>query len=727
MGALNFAQAPLADLSRYVRGGESGTSLFEVSVKGARCASCIGKIEAGVKALPGIADARLNLSTGKLLISWPGKTVNPDLVLRRVRDLGYEAQPYNAPLVRDETEREGIFLLRCLAVAAFGTIFVVGLTDAIWWGGDDMSAGLRQTFFWLAGTVAVPVTLYGGQPFFRSAWKSLRAKSTNMDVPISAALLLSLGLSLYQTVAHQLYTYFDAAAMLAFLLLIGRYLDFHLRDKAQGAAKHLLALQSQLSQRFAADGRLETVASSDIIPGDRLLLATGERFPVDAILEATSADLDVSLVTGESQPHAATNGASIYAGSINVGPMVIARATARVENSLVADLARLLDVGRQRRNVYVRLADRAAKIFVPLVVGLAVVVMLAWLACGASFTTAATNAIAVLIITCPCALGLAVPAVQIVATSRLFARGVLVKTGDALERLAEVDTVVFDKTGTLTEGKLRLSNAHEIGPEALKAAAMLARASQHPLARALAAAAGSGPVAPDVRETPGAGLEMQDAGACLRLGSATWCGVTSDGDASELWFRRGSEPPVRFAFQDNLRADVRELIAGLGARGLAVEMLTGDTEAVARKTALEIGISTWQAGVKPADKAARLEMLRARGRRMLMVGDGLNDAAALALAHVSIAPGSAADVSQLAADMVLRSDALLPILEAIGVAQKARVLVLENFVLAALYNLVAIPLAAFGLVTPLLAAATMSSSSLLVSLNALRLARGKFT
>ncbi len=220
---------------------------------------------------------------------------------------------------------------------------------------------------------------------------------------------------------------------------------------------------------------------------------------------------------------------------------------------------------------------------------------------------------------------------------------------------------------------------------------------------------------------------MQDAGACLRLGSATWCGVTSDGDASELWFRRGSEPPVRFAFQDNLRADVRELIAGLGARGLAVEMLTGDTEAVARKTALEIGISTWQAGVKPADKAARLEMLRARGRRMLMVGDGLNDAAALALAHVSIAPGSAADVSQLAADMVLRSDALLPILEAIGVAQKARVLVLENFVLAALYNLVAIPLAAFGLVTPLLAAATMSSSSLLVSLNALRLARGKFT
>ncbi len=727
MGALNLAETPLADLSRYVRRDKAGTSSFEVSVRGARCANCIGKIETGVKALPGIADARLNLSTGKLLASWRDNAVDPDLVLRRVRNLGYDAQPYEAPQVKDDAEREGRFLLRCLAVAAFGTIFVVGLTDAIWWGGDDLSTSLRQTFFLLAGTVAVPVTLYSGQPFFRPAWQSLRARSTSMDVSISAALLLTLGLSLYQTLTHQGQSYFDAATMLALLLLVGRYLDFHLRDKAQGAAKHLLALQSQLSQRFTADGRLETVASKDIMPGDRLLLATGERFAVDTTLESQAADLDVSLVTGESRPHVAAARASIYAGSINVGAAVVACATARVENSLVADLARLLDVGRQRRNVYVRLADRAAKIFVPLILGLAAAVMLVWLACGASFATAATNAIAVLIITCPCALGLAVPAVQIVATGRLFARGILVKTGDALERLAEIDTVVFDKTGTLTEGKLRLANAHEIAPETLQAAARLARVSQHPLARALATAAGPGPVALEVRETAGAGLEAYEDDVRLRLGSAIWCGTKSEGEATELWFRNGSAPPVCFAFQDNLRADVRALIAGLHSRGLAVEMLTGDTPAVAREVALDIGISIWRAGMKPADKVARLETLRADGRRVLMVGDGLNDAAALALAHVSMAPGSAADVSQLAADMVLRSDALLPILEAICVARKARALVLQNFALAALYNVIAVPVAALGLITPLLAAAAMSSSSLLVSLNALRLARGKFT
>ncbi len=727
MGALNTAEASLTDLSRYVRHDKSGALLFEVSVKGARCANCIGKIETGVKALPGVIDARLNLTTGKLLASWRGNSVDPDQVLKRVRNLGYDAQPYEAPQVQDESEREGRLLLRCLAVAGFGTIFVVGLTDAVWWGGDDLAAGLRQTFFWLAATIAVPVTLYAGQPFFRSAWNALRARSTNMDVPISAALLLSLGLSLYQTATHRLHTYYDAAEMLAFLLLIGRYLDFHLRDKAQGAAKHLLALQSQLSQRITADGTLETVASRDIMPGDRLLLTTGERFPVDATLEASTADLDISLVTGESRPQTADAGTSIYAGSINVGPPVVARATARAENSLVADLARLLDMGRQQRNVYVRLADRAAKIFVPTILGLAVLVMLIWLACGASFGAAATSAIAVLIITCPCALGLAVPAVQIVATGRLFARGILVKTGDALERLAEIDTVVFDKTGTLTEGKLCLVNLHEIAPKVLQGAARLARASQHPSARALAAAAGPGPVDLDVRETPGAGLEIWDGGVGFRLGSAAWCGATSEGNASELWFRKTGEPPVRFVFQDTLRDDVRELIAALGSRGLAIEMLTGDTPAVARGVALDIGISNWQAGVRPVDKAARLERLRANGHRALMVGDGLNDAAALGLAHVSIAPGSAADVSQLAADMVLRSEALLPILEAIDVARKARILVLENFGLAVLYNVVAVPLAALGMVTPLLAAAAMSSSSLLVSLNALRLARGNFT
>lgn len=714
MAALSLGAA---DLSRYVH-RKDGRASFEVAVQGAHCANCIARIEAGVKAVPGVTDARLNLSTGKLLTQWQG-AVAPGAILQRVHDLGYAAQPFEAPQVLDAHALEGRQLLHGMIVAAFGTVFVMGLTDSVWYGGSDMSPALRQGLFWLAATVSVPLTLYAGQGFFRSAFKALRSGGTNMDVPIALAVLLALGLSLYQVSAGMAHTYFDAAVMLVFLLLVGRYLDFHLRGKAQSAARHLLALQSQLSHRLGADSQVETVASGDIAPGDRLLLASGERLAVDGALESAAADLDMSLVTGESRPQPARAGETLHAGTVNLGAAIVVRATARAQDSLLADLARLLEAGKQRRSLYVRLADRAARVFVPATLAIAALVWLGWLAAGGSPMTAGMNAVAVLLITCPCALGLAVPAVQVVATGRLFASGLLVKSGDALERLAEIDTVVFDKTGTLTEGRLRLLDS-AIPPATLKAAAELARASRHPLACAVAEAAGPGPVALGVVEEAGAGLQVSREGILYRLGSAAFCAAPPDPQVS-LWYRAGDQPPIALRFEDRLRADVRGLVAALMARDLRVEMLTGDVEEVAQAVARETGIPRWRSGVKPADKAARLEALRATGHRALMVGDGLNDAGAMALAHVSIAPGSAADVSQLAADMVLRSPLLSPILEGIDVARKARALVLQNFALATIYNVVAVPMAALGLITPLLAAAAMAGSSLLVTLNALRL------
>ncbi|MGZ5920513.1 MAG: heavy metal translocating P-type ATPase [Rhizomicrobium sp.] len=727
-GAMTLALRPtdLADdLSRYIHRRDDGVFQFEVAVKGARCANCIAKIEAGVTGVAGVSEARLNLSTGKLTVNWKLAAASPHAVLRRIRDLGYEAQPFDAAASLNADEGEGRMLLRCLAVSAFGTVFTMGLTDAIWYGGE-LSPALRQTFFLLAASVATPVTLYAGQPFFRSAFRALARGRTNMDVPISAALILSLGLSIYQSVQGGQNVYFDAAVMLAFLLLIGRYLDFRLRNRARDAARHLLALQSLLARRFKPDGKIETVAARELNPGDRILLASGERVPVNGTLESADGggtELDTSLVTGESAPVRMILGAALQAGSIVTGQPAVLRATARVEDSLVADLARLLEAGQQTRGLYVRLADRAARAYVPFVSGLALMVFAGWLASGATLAIAATNAIAVLIITCPCALGLAVPAVQIVATGRLFQRGLFVKSGDALERLAEIDLAVFDKTGTLTTGQPVLKNREKIAPDILELAATLARASHHPLAAAIAAAAGPGPVAPGVRETAGAGMEAVIDGRPCRLGSAAWCGVTDDLLDGRLWLRCGDAEPVRFAFQERIRPEARALLAELMGRGIAVEMLTGDREEPAAVIAAAAGIANWGAGIGPREKAARMETLRQQGRHVLMVGDGLNDAAAMALAHVSIAPGTAADVSQSASDMVLRGDSLEPIVEAIDVARKARHLVLQNFALAAVYNLTAIPLAAFGFVTPLIAAATMAGSSLLVMLNALRLAR----
>ena len=706
------------DLSRHIH-REGGFRSFEVAVDGARCAGCIAKIEAGVRGIAGVREARLNLSTGKLSVGWEGDTVSPQAVLRRVRDLGYGAQPFDAGATLDADAAQGRLLLRCLALAAFGTVFTMGLTDALWYSAD-MDTAMRGVFYWLAAAVAIPVTLYAGQPFFRSAWASLSHRRTNMDVPISAALLLSLGLSLYQTVQRGHDLYFDAAVMLVLLLLVGRYLDFRLRDKARGAARHLLAMQSLLARRIKPNGDSETVSARDLAPGDRLVLASGERAPVNGVLESEATELDNSLVTGESASVSVAAGAVVQAGAIVTGPAAILRATARVEDSLVADLARLLEAGQQTRSRYVRLADRAARAYVPVVTGLALLVLCGWLVMGAPLVVAATNAIAVLIITCPCALGLAVPAVQVVATGRLFRHGVFVKSGDALERLAEIDLAVFDKTGTLTTGLPSLKNKDAVPFCVLEQAAKLARASRHPLARAVAAAAGTGAVALNVHETAGSGVEGTVEGEVCRLGSAVWCGAAQD-SGGRLWYRRGDKAPVAFEFEETIRPEAAAMIAALTARGIAVEMLTGDRGGPAAIVAAQAGITNWCAGVGPREKAAHLQQLRDQGRRVLMVGDGINDAAAMALAHVSIAPGTAADVSQLASDMVLRSESLMPLVEAVDVARKARRLVLQNFSLAALYNLTAIPMAALGMVTPLIAAATMAGSSLLVTLNALRL------
>ena len=718
----SVAAAPMGDYGAFVRTEPGGASTIDVAVKGAHCANCLGKIESGVKAIVGVTDARLNLSTGRLHVAWRANPAVPKAVLERLSALGYQAAPFEAAASLQADAREGRDLLRYLAVAGFGTVFVVGLTDAVWYGGGDMSAATRNLFFGLAAAISVPVSLFAAQPFFGSAMKALAKRQTNMDVPISLAILLSLALSLYQTAIHAQHTYFDAAVMLAFLLLIGRYLDFRLRDRARSAAQHLVTLQSVLARRLKANGDIETVAARELVAGDRVLLAVGERVPADGTLEEPT-EADISLVTGESMPVALGAGATLLAGSIVVGRPVVLRATARVENSLVADLARLLEAGQQTRSVYVRLADRAARAYVPFVTVASLLVFAGWIAFAAPLSTALTNAIAVLIITCPCALGLAVPAVQIVATGRLFERGVFVKSGDALERLAEVDTAVFDKTGTLTLGTPVLENGADISGATLEAAARLARGSRHPLARALAAAAGAGPAETGLREVAGCGLESTVDGKITRLGNAAWCGMEGVAQGGELWFRDGDAPPVRFLFRDHIHPETRATLADLAARHIAIEMLTGDHAQPAARIAAQAGILHWQADVGPKDKAARMQALRAQGHRVLMVGDGINDAGALALAHVSIAPGSAADVSQHAADLVLRGNSMAPIVEAVDVARKARRLVLQNFAFAAVYNIAAIPLAAFGLVTPLIAALAMAASSLVVTLNALRLAR----
>ena len=717
-----------ADPRAFVQSRETGGLALELLVGGARCAGCIRKIETGVTALADVSSARLNLSTGRLSVTWTNDRIDPRAIVQRVIDLGYSAQPFDPSEAQNQIDKEGRHLLICMAVAAFAAMNVMMFSVPIWSANanGEMEQGTRTMFHWLSAAISLPAATYAGMPFFKSAWNALSKGRANMDVPISLGVLLASSLSVYETLRGGEHAYFDAVAMLLFFLLIGRYLDHALRQKARQAARDLLALQAVTAARLNPDGTTTSVAIGDIQPGDQLVVLPGDRIPVDGIIKEGISEADFSLLTGETAPVVLGRGEAVRGGALNLSGRLVLQATARSDESFLAEISRLVEAGEQSKSVYVRWADTAAKLYVPVVHAAAFLTCVVWLVLGAEPRVAIMNACAVLIITCPCALGLAVPAVQVVASGRLFKRGILLKSGDALERLAGADLVAFDKTGVLTLGQPQVLDGDTITQQSMADAALLARASRHPLARAIARAAGPGPAAQDAQEIAGCGVQASIHGQSARLGRASWVGVQgAQSQETELYFHLGDTPAVRFSFEDILRVDTPQTVARLKRMGLEQTILSGDRHGAVERAAKAAGITSFYSELSPADKAAHLGELKAAGRHVLMVGDGLNDAPALANAYVSMAPGSAADASQSAADLVFQGDRLDAVAEAIIVARQAKARVMENFWFAALYNMVAAPIAMMGLVTPFIAAIAMSSSSIIVTLNALRLASSK--
>jgi P-type Cu2+ transporter len=489
-------------------------------------------------------------------------------------------------------------------------------------------------------------------------------------------------------------------------------------------------MRNQTATLIRADGSAESVPAAVLVPGDCLMIAAGERVPADGAVLQGRSQVDESLLTGESLPRSLAAGDEIYAGAINLGAPLEIRVTKAEKDTLLAGMTALMETAEQARGRYVRLADRAARLYGPGVHLLALTTFLGWMLAGAGWEFSLLTAIAVLIITCPCALALAVPAVQVAASSRLFAVGVLVKAADGLERVSEIDTVVFDKTGTLTHGRPVLLDAADHAPDILRNAASMAVASRHPFACAVVAAAKalSGPVqrAENVEETPGFGLKRTTPGGEERLGSAERSGVSAgQGGEASLWYSRPGADPVAFAFADAIRPDAARTVRDLIAAGFAVELLSGDRAEAVQPVAAALGITAWRARCKPQEKIARLDELRRAGRKVLMIGDGLNDAPALTAAHASLSPSSAADISQMTSDAVFQGRSLRPVLELIATARRAQRMAFENFAIAGVYNIIFVPIAMAGFVTPLVAAVAMSTSSILVTANALRLRTGK--
>jgi Cu2+-exporting ATPase len=702
--------APVPDLAT---SGACIDSRF--TVPGMRCAGCIGKVERGLAAVQGVAAARVNFSAKRVAVSHVPELTG-DAIIEELRKLGFEAErAAENPLGRDDAETKR--LLRALAVAGFGMMNIMLLSVSVWAGADGIT---RELFHLISALIAIPVIAYAGRPFFSSALMALRYRRTNMDVPISIGVLLATGMSLYETVTGGPHAYFDGAVMLLFFLLAGRVLDAMMRSRARSGIASLLGRMGRGAQVLEADGTTTYVEAERLAPGMTMLVAAGEALAADGEIVEGRTTVDSSMLTGESDPRPAGPGDVVHAGMINLGNPVRLKVTAAAQDTAIADIARLMDEAGQSRSRYVRIADRAARFYAPAVHSLAFLSFCGWIIAGAGIYKSLLIAVAVLIITCPCALGLAVPAAQVVAANALMKRGLLIKDGSALERLAEVDEVLFDKTGTLTLGEPRPVDLSPLDAERRGIALALAQSSRHPLSRGLAHAlrdAGVEPAALDeVSETAGSGMTGQCDGRPVALLRPEF---ESGGLAVDLLV---DETRTRIAFADPLRPDVRDTLDKLEEQGVSSAIASGDRPQAVAEVARELGLSA-TGGMHPADKLALLEDRARQGHRVLMIGDGLNDGPALAGAHVSIAPGSASDVSQQAADAVFVGEKLMPVALSVRVARATMRIVRENFVMAAIYNVFAVPLAIFGFVTPLLAAVAMSASSLIVVGNSLRLAR----
>ena len=695
--------------------------VLHLSLPGIHCAACISGVERGLLARPDVTAARVNLNRKQVRILHAPQT-SPEDLIGHLAGLGFEARLLDRDLLGRGEDPEGRALLVRIAVAGFAMMNVMLMSVAIWAGAEDAT---RTLFHWISAAISLPVVGYAAQPFFRHAWSALRAGRLNMDVPISLALLLACAMSLYETAAGGHEAYFDAALSLSFFLLCGRYLDHRCRSAARSAAQELAALEVPRVLRRTATGQ-ETIDLGQVRLGDELIVLPGARVPVDGVVTDGTSTLDRALLTGESLPVTAAQGSRLCAGELNLSGPLTLRATAVGGDTTLQRMVTMIDAAESARNRYTALADRAAAIYAPAVHLLAGLAFAGWLIASGDTRLALNIAIAVLIVTCPCALGLAVPAVSTAAAGRLFRRGLLIKDGTALERIAETDTVVFDKTGTLTEGQLQIESLSALDPDARRVALGLAQGSSHPVARALAAGLEAEGVVPatltDLRETPGAGITGVWRGVPVLLGSPALTGALAC-DAPGAWLRIGTADPVHLSLSAVLRDGAADTVAALRRAGLRVHLLSGDGPAATRAVAETLGIDTYLGAQDPGAKIAYLDRLAAEGRHVLMVGDGLNDTGALASAYASVAPAQAADAARSASDVVLLGQSLSPLPDLILTARAAKRRILENFGIAAAYNALVIPLALAGHVTPLVAAIAMSTSSVTVLLNAMRLSR----
>ncbi|MGF6594394.1 heavy metal translocating P-type ATPase [Pseudomonas sp. 2835] len=700
-------------------------------IEGISCAACGWLIEKHLRNLPAVAEARLNLSNHRLQVSWADSQLPLSKLLAELRHIGYAAHPYQADRAAEQLASENRTALRQLGVAGLLWFQAMMATMATWPEFNiDLSPELHTILRWVAMFLTTPIVFYSCAPFFRGAARDLRTRHLTMDVSVSLAIGLAYGAGIWTAITGSGELYFDAVGMFALFLLAGRYLERRARERTAAATAQLVNLLPASCLRLGAAGQSERILLSELRLKDCVLIQPGHVIPADGRIVSGQSSIDESLLTGEYLPQPRSAGDAVTAGTLNVESALTVEVQALGQDTRLSAIVRLLERAQSEKPRLAEIADRASQWFLLFTLIASAAIGLLWWQIDPS--RAFWIVLAMLVATCPCALSLATPTALTAATGTLHKLGLLLTRGHVLEGLNQIDTVIFDKTGTLTEGRLTLRAIRPLrdtdADRCLMLAAALENRSEHPIARAFGRASQA---ADEVQAMPGLGLEGTVGQQRLRIGEAGFVCALSGTQAPPMpdeagqWLLLGDQqgPLAWFVLDDRLRGDAADLLAACRARGWQTLLLSGDSSPMVQSVAVELQIDQAIGGLRPDDKLEKLKALQQQGRKVLMLGDGVNDVPILAAADISIAMGSATDLAKTSADAVLLSNRLDALVQAFSLARRTRRIIIENLLWASAYNGVMLPFAALGWITPIWAAVGMSVSSLIVVLNALRLTR----